>query len=221
MHTDAGSGRCDDGPAGSAAEDGDLRSEGRGITSIAGSGLAGTRLGRLSISVVVVCVFASIVVANLPDSPTQDRLSPIAEPLVDGLGVRQGWAVFSPNPTSISVLLEARLTYDDGTTSTWRVPRGGPVLDSVRSERWRQIDVKLRQDAYSGRWRSFAEWLAEEASDPDRRVTEVELDRIFASNPPPGETDGRSWERVRFYRLDLVTGNERRRASDAVRAEAP
>ena len=142
MHTDAGSGRCDDGPAGSAAEDGDLRSEGRGITSIAGSGLAGTRLGRLSISVVVVCVFASIVVANLPDSPTQDRLSPIAEPLVDGLGVRQGWAVFSPNPTSISVLLEARLTYDDGTTSTWRVPRGGPVLDSVRSERWRQIDQR-------------------------------------------------------------------------------
>lgn len=165
----------------------------------------GTSSGRVVTSVLLVLFVYSLVVWNLPASEARSKLRPGVRPVVHALGIDQNWGVFSPNPSTTSVAVEADVTFADGTIERYTFPDGGPLFGAYREYRWRKFERRVRLDDQRRLWRPAAEWIARQYG--DREVVEVTLIRIFSKTPEPGSGRERRWESVDFFTLRL-TGSE-------------
>lgn len=151
------------------------------------------------ISLLIVLLVGTQVATHLPNSAIQREVGPPAARLARMLGSEQAWGVFAPNPRSMSLDLEARITYADGSTSVWDVPEGGRLGGNLRYYRWRKWLERVRSDSYRGLWRPTAQWIADIHSDGPSPVVTVELVRRFHENSVTGPQP--AWEEHTYFTL--------------------
>src|SRR3954453_8598723 len=96
-------------------------------------------LKRVVISGLIVVFLAILVLANIPGRPAKK----VDDPALSALGARQVWSVFAPDPNEVVGKISVRFTYADGSSSSWRVPRGGPLVHGYSDYRW----LKLAENA--------------------------------------------------------------------------
>lgn len=163
--------------------------------------------GRLLISVLVVVLVGTQIATHLPDSAIERRVSPTAARVVRMLGAEQAWGVFAPNPRSVSLDLEARITYEDGSTATWEVPEGSRIGGNLRYYRWRKWLERVRSDSYRGLWRPTAQWIADIHDGGPSPVVKVELVRRFHDNVVTGPQP--AWEEYTYFTLRVDPERDR------------
>ena len=147
-----------------------------------------TRSGRVLISVFVALTVFSLFVWNMPQSELKKRLLTGVGPYVSALGLDQGWGVFSPNPPRQAAVLEARISYEDGSRRTWQPPRGGPVLDAYWDYRWAKHGELVAGEHHRKLWRPTAEWVFRQERRHGRRPVAVTLSRKVTELLPPGSS---------------------------------
>ena len=92
-------------------------------------------LKRAVTSGLIVAFLVVAGVANIPGDPFRK----VDGPALSALGARQVWSVFAPDPNQVVAYVSVRFTYRDGSSETWRVPRGGALLHAYRDYRWRKL----------------------------------------------------------------------------------
>jgi hypothetical protein len=157
--------------------------------------------GRRAILALVAVLLAAQLATHLPASPVREALRPSADRAVRLLGSEQAWGVFSPDPRRISIDIEARVTFADGTTATWAPPQGGPVITNLRYYRWRKWMERVRADDARGLWEPTARWVADEHRDGPSPPVRVDLVRHFRQNVAVGPQP--PWQSFTYFTLDL------------------
>jgi hypothetical protein len=168
-----------------------------------------TRAGRLILSVLVTFIVALVVSWNLPEGEVSEDIEDVIDPVVNALGLSQSWSLFAPDPTTTSIEVTARLTFDDGTKQVFHFPDGEPLLGALREYRWRKFEGRLRLDDNEAMWRPTAEWIARESSTSERAVTRVVLVRTFSETPTPGTDEKRKWQSAAFYTFEPEASEDR------------
>jgi hypothetical protein len=162
---------------------------------------AGTRIGRLFLSVLLGFLAVSLVIWNLPDSDLRAKLRPTLRPVVNSMAIDQSWSVFAPNPTTLSIAVEADVHLADGTVERYTFPAGDDFLGAYREYRWRKWERRVRLDINDHLWVQTARWVAMRF--PEGQVDRVVLIRRFSETPEPGSGDERAWKTVEFFDLNL------------------
>ena len=88
------------------------------------------------ISLFVLATLVTILTANLPPSRLQVDLLKADHPYLYGADLEQNWGVFAPDPRQQTVDVLALVTFADGSTETWQVPRRNPVVGEYIDYRW-------------------------------------------------------------------------------------
>jgi hypothetical protein len=162
------------------------------------SPLESSTAGRALISLVVACTVTAMLVLNMPDSRLKSYLMVPVAPYVRAVGLGQDWGVFAP-PRSISLYVEGRVEYADGTTSVERFPRR-PGIQAYSDYRWRKYEERLRLDVNQRLWARYAQFLVDRAHAAGREPVRVSLVRRWAETRPPGPGPERdSWQEFTFY----------------------
>lgn len=138
--------------------------------------------GQLVISACIVLFLLCEIGTNLPSSAVQRAEDATANRMIRIMGVEQEWGVFAPDPRPTSLQLEARITFVNGTTATWRLPEGSPLGENLRYYRWRKWLERARSDNYTDIWDPTARWIASLYDDRSSPVETVELIRRFHDN---------------------------------------
>jgi hypothetical protein len=159
------------------------------------------RLGRVGLSLLLTLFCGFLVVWNLPRSEIRNEVRPVLRPVVEALAVDQDWGVFAPDPTKISIAVEADVELADGSVIRYRFPDGDPFVGAYREFRWRKWERLVRLDDSSRYWQPAAEWVA--ARFAERDPVRVTLVRRFADTPPPGSGQPKEWRSVEFYDYEL------------------
>lgn len=161
--------------------------------------------GRGLISAFVVLTLAAIIATNLPDSTLRSDLMASGQPYLNVLGLDQSWALFAPDPRRVLIDLRGVVTFDDGSTATWRFPRNGALVGTYRDYRWRKWTENAISDANAATlWKSAAVWAAKEKARPGRRAARVKLVRRIAPLNPPGQQRSHlDWREEAFYTLEI------------------
>jgi hypothetical protein len=163
--------------------------------------LEASRLGQRAILVLVGVLLAAQLATHLPASAVQRAVRPTADQAIRVLASEQAWGVFSPNPRRISIDLEARVTFADGSTATWEVPDGPIVGANLRFYRWRKWLERIRADDARGLWEPTAAWIASLHEGGPSPVVRVELVRFFRDNRVRGPQP--SWQQATFFVLEV------------------
>lgn len=164
--------------------------------------------GRLILTAVFALFVYTIVVWNLPSSEVRGELRPGLRPIVNTLAIDQSWSVFAPNPTTVSLAVEADVYLESGEVIRHRFPHGDDFIGAYREYRWRKWERRIRLDRNDHLWRPTAQWVADRYEDRGP-VARVVLIRIFSDTPEPGSGDDRLWEVAEFYDYDVATGERR------------
>lgn len=168
-----------------------------------------TEFGRGIISAFVVVTVGFVMASNLPSSPLRDKLMRSGQPYLNALGLDQSWAVFAPDPRRAVIDLRAVVRYDDGSTTTWRIPENDPLIGTFRDYRWRKWLENVIADANPQLWRPAAIWVAAREQRAGRRAVQVMLVRRSADLQPPGQSPSRlAWQEKLYYTLE-ITGSGR------------
>ena len=161
-------------------------------------------IGRAVITGLLIFVLGALLASNLPASGLQRVLNGLVQPVRNGVGLDQAWGVFAPDPRSTVYDFEARITYDDGRTTTWRFPDGDPIISEYRDYHWQKFSEQVRLDDRSGLWQPFAEWVARTNDEQRRHPTKVTLVRKWFDLNPPGTKPSRGpWNSYEFFTLDV------------------
>lgn len=153
--------------------------------------------GRGVISAFVAVTIVCIAATNLPESTLRRDLMSSGQPYLNALGVDQGWALFAPDPRREVIDLHGVVTFDDGSSSTWRFPHNGPLIGTYRDYRWRKwMENAISAENAAALWKPAALWAATQTARPGRRAVNVRLVRSFAPLTPPG------------HRLSQLPGHE-------------
>jgi hypothetical protein len=160
------------------------------------------------VSALLVATVAALIIWNLPSSELKSVALPAAQPYIGATGLTQGWNLFAPDPLDRSREMVAFIHYADGTSASWRPPRGGPWLAPYRTYRWYAEIARLRLDRNSERWEPFAAWVARSHDHGGRQPARVDLVRRWQDIAPPGGAPDGPWQEERFYSLDLTKQGE-------------
>jgi hypothetical protein len=147
-------------------------------------------LGRILISAFVVLTLIAILTANMPPSRLQDLLSSADHPYLLGLGLDQSWEVFAPDPRRETIDVVGRVTYADGSTATWQVPRRNRVTGEYTDYRWLKWAEYVISPAYDQLWKPAALYVARHMATARKRPTRVELVNRYTQLQQPGEIRG-------------------------------
>ncbi|MDP1818280.1 MAG: hypothetical protein Q8K58_00115 [Acidimicrobiales bacterium] len=158
--------------------------------------------GRSLISALIVLLLIAEIGTNLPPSAFERTVGESADQLVRVFASEQTWGVFAPDPRSTSLDLEARVTFMDGSATTWDLPTGPSIGANLRYYRWRKWLERVRSDDYRGQWRPTARWIASLYDDRDSPVAQVELIRHFRDNVVRGEQP--PYDQFTFYTYEPV-----------------
>ncbi|MCB9665173.1 MAG: hypothetical protein H6732_13770 [Alphaproteobacteria bacterium] len=159
---------------------------------------------RRLLDVAIVGLLGMMLVDGLPDYlpgiPTASRW---LDPVVDVTGLEQtSWKLFAPDPDHINTWVEAVVTWEDGSTSTWTTPswRHRTLLQKLMHARWHKAADNLRLDSWRRLRPQLAEYAARQAVPPTPGLApvHVEIFRHWWLVPPPGRREA---ARRRFGRL--------------------
>lgn len=160
-----------------------------------------SRIGRALISIGVVVLLLAEVGTHLPSSALERAVREPSDLIVRLAGSEQTWAVFAPDPRAVSLRLEARITFADGSAALWKTPEGPAIGANLRFYRWRKWIERARADDHSGLWDPTARWIASLYEDGPSPVVQVDLIRRFHQNVVSGEQP--EWKAFTYYTLYL------------------
>lgn len=169
---------------------------------------------RAALSAFIALHLAAIWAWCLPDGFALRRAltRPIA-PYVVGVGLWQGWDMFSPNPRAVNIRVGAEVELADGAV----LPYEFPQMDRLgfwrryQKERFRKwANDNLRLDKNPDLWQPAAKWVARLHEKPGAEVAKVRLWRRWWDIPPPRasgrlgrlEPPERDRKEFMFYELD-------------------
>jgi hypothetical protein len=158
-------------------------------------------VGRAVISLAVAVLLTCQVATHLPPSALQRAVDRPASRVIRLAASEQTWAVFAPNPRTVSLRLEARITFADGSTDRWTLPEGAAIGANLRFYRWRKWLEHVRADGQRSLWEPTARWIASLFDDGPSPVARVELVRWFHENAISGAQP--PWEAYTYFRLDV------------------
>ena len=171
---------------------------------------AGTRVGRVLLGAVLAFLSFTLVVWDLPDSEVRSEIRPALRPVVNAAAFDQSWSIFAPNPTTVSLAVEADVYLGDGEVIRYKFPHGDDVVGAYREYRWRKWERRVRLDRNDHLWEPTAEWVA--AQFRDEHVAKVVLVRRFSDTPEPGSNDERVWESAEFFTLTMADAGKGNRS---------
>lgn len=145
-----------------------------------------SRIGRLAIAVLIAFFITLIVIGNIPASRLRFELNKVADPVLFATGMEQRWGVFSPEPRRVSLKLEGRITYADGSTEIWRPPVNNDVFGAYRDYRWGKYMESLQSEDNDVLWRPTARWIVAHRAQRAVAPTSIQLVRQVHETPPPG-----------------------------------
>jgi hypothetical protein len=128
---------------------------------------------RWAICAVATALVGSSILAHTPDMLGGETLRPAGESVLHASGVEIDWIAFAPNPPDRSTYLEARITFADGTTETWRPPAQEPLIGTYWQYRWDKTTEFLTTRA--------SDWAPQQMADSVLRRTERATGREVAS----------------------------------------
>lgn len=163
--------------------------------------------GRLILTAVFAVLVYALVVWNLPSSELRSELRPGLRPIMNTVALDQSWSVFAPNPTTISLAVEADVYLANGDVIRHTFPHGDDLIGAYREYRWRKWERRIRLDRNDHLWRHTAEWVAAQYLD-DGVVERVVLLRHFSDTPEPGSGLERRWETVEFFDYEAPSTEE-------------
>jgi hypothetical protein len=144
--------------------------------------------------------FFAIAIWLLPMSFLESHAMPIVRPYMTATGFMQGWSMFSPNPYTEDLYVEARIHYADGTLHTWTFPRMErmSIWRRYQKERWRKYIEVAQQDNYRFLWPTMARFAARVNNpNPDNPPRSVDLLRFYRNVQAPGVATP-SWQMTTF-----------------------
>ena len=165
--------------------------------------------GRAAITGLIIVTLGAMLISNLPPSTLRETALPIVKPLLDTTGLNQNWNLFAPNPRKSTLRLEARITYQDGSTSVWRTPISDQVVGEYRAFRWRKwasyVVSSTRCTAGPRLCPVTALWLARIHNRDGKTVVRVELYKQVYTAPKIGSRNYKQppWEETFLYRLTI------------------
>ena len=163
--------------------------------------------GRVLISAVLVVTLFSVMTANLYPSDLKRQFWRVGKPVVYATGLDQGWDVFAPDVRRQTIKLEAHVAYADGTSATWRIPRGGSLFGAYWDYRWRKWAELMILGFAPREIEPGARWIARHA-EPGRRAVKIELVERYQQLGLPGTSPNRGpWTEKSLYELDLQQGS--------------
>ena len=169
------------------------------VPEVVGDPTIGERIERSRGAQVVIglLIFAALlgqVVTHVPsDSAVADEFGPVAAHALRIGAIESQWGVFAPNPRSTSFKLEARVTFEDGSTAVWHLPEGARIGGNLRYYRWRKWLERVRSEDFRSLWEPTCQWIASLYDELDSPLEQVQLVRMFHENrligeqPPYGE----------------------------------
>jgi len=157
--------------------------------------------GRTLISALILLLLLAEIGTHLPASALEETVGESAHDVVRALAYEQTWGVFAPDPRPTSLKLEARVTFADGSTATWKPPSGPAIGTNLRYYRWRKWLERVRSDEYSNLWDPTARWIASLYDDRPSPVARVELIRHFRDNVVRGPQP--PYAQFTYFTLDL------------------
>ena len=158
-------------------------------------------IGQLVISALIVLLLLAELGTHLPGSAVERSVSESSNQIIRVLASEQAWGVFAPDPRPTSLQLYARITFEDGKTAIWHLPKGNRVVGNLRYYRWRKWLERARSDSYSDIWDPTARWIATLYDDGPSPVARVELVRRFHDNVVVGPQP--PWQEFVYYTLDV------------------
>lgn len=144
---------------------------------------------KVCISVFCASYLASTVVSLCPQSPIQHKLETVYKPIYDFCGFTQSWNLFGPELRQINFHGTAVITYADGTSEFWEVPRMNKLSywERFRREKWRKWgDDTMLWPNYSALWPDLARFIAREHNeDNENPPCQISLSLHWIEIPPP------------------------------------
>jgi hypothetical protein len=159
-----------------------------------------SRTGQTLITYVLLVFLVGLGVQNLPKSVVRRDLKTVEDAFHD-VGYDQDWSVFAPDPRAENIRVRATLTYPDGSTAVWKVPKGN-VLSAYRDYRWQKFQERLRVNDYTNLWRPTCQWLVETKTRDGRHAVKVVLTREAQPVVPidqPGTPQPKTWTVQDYY----------------------
>ena len=162
-------------------------------------GLVGRPAGRAFITLFVAWwIVATIGWSMPPGSHLRTKVVEAVEPGVHAFGLDQSWVVFSPNPPREVVMVQATVTFADGSVATWQPPREDPFIGHFNGYHWQKWEERVRLDENADMWPATAAYIADDFSDQGT-VVSVVLSRRWYQMPPVGDHSPPVWESYDFY----------------------
>lgn len=166
------------------------------------------RVGRALVSLFVALTVTAMVFEVLPASVAPpDAVRRATGQYVKAVGLYQPWAVFSP-PRNEVLALEATVTFDDGSTTTWTPPVRNDLVGSYSDYHWQKYAehaaLRGNSDEWPRLWEPLARYVARDATLDGRQPVSVQLTTRRSTNFSLADGAGRDVERVDdYFFLDL------------------
>jgi hypothetical protein len=133
------------------------------------------------------------------------------------MGLWQGWDMFSPNPLSLNLDVEADITYRNGQVVNYIFPRMNELglFQRYQKERYRKWRERVRVDDYRSIWHDAALWVARQHyTDVNNPPVHVSLTRYWMQLPPPQAGQYQPWQayyertsHYQYYDLNIEPGD--------------
>ena len=141
------------------------------------------------------------------DTPLTEACKNFLRPYFVWSGVFQSWDMFSPNPKSKNVYMEAVVIYKDGSTKMWTFPRMDMLSLTERAfkERYRKYEETLGTSQFSDLWpdatRRIARLNNDGASPPQRVLLVLRWSDILPRED--GGYERGTWNYDVFYSYEV------------------
>lgn len=169
-------------------------------------------MGRWLVSSFVIVILSAMTLSAIPDSQLTETTTPYRRPITDITGLNQSWNLFAPNPRASTLVLEARLSYADGATATWRPPTGDRFIGTYHTWRWRKWSNNVLVRRNTSLHRTTAMFIAAENRRGDEHPVKVTLVQLRYQAPPPGSGEPRDpdpdWDEDPYFTLRLSVDGE-------------
>lgn len=142
---------------------------------------------KILVNVFIIFHLLAISLWSLPQSLFRSKLCQPFVPYMMWSALWQSWDMFSPNPMSANIHMDAVFVFKDGSMKTWDAPRMERLgyWQRYRQERYRKWRDRVRQDDYRLVWNDTARFLAYRYRQTNNPPEWISMRRHWSDIPPP------------------------------------